>query len=96
MFVLVFPTVSLTSSLVLPTKPTISSVYYLINDELTHSSQEPWGHFCLKSNIKSNNKLCGSLLQNISRCAWLAQSEENAILDFRVMSLSPTLGIEIT
>jgi len=30
------------------------------------------------------------------RGAWLAQSEEHAILDLRVMSLSPTLGVEIT
>ena len=27
---------------------------------------------------------------------WLAQSEEYAALDLRVMSLSPILGIEIT
>ena len=28
--------------------------------------------------------------------AWLAQSEEHTTLDLRVVSLSPTLGIEIT
>jgi len=28
--------------------------------------------------------------------AWLVRSEEHATLDFRVVSLSPTLGAEIT
>ena len=30
------------------------------------------------------------------RSTWLAQSEEHAILDLGVVSLSPTLGVEIT
>ena len=34
----------------------------------------------------------------MGRCqdAWLAQSEEHVTLDLGVMSLSPTLGIELT
>ena len=31
-----------------------------------------------------------------SRGAWLAQSEEHVTLDLRVVSSSPTLGVEIT
>ena len=32
----------------------------------------------------------------LPRDTWLAQSEEHVTLDLRLMSLSPTLGVEIT
>ena len=37
-----------------------------------------------------------SLKENSSWGAWLAQVEEHGTLDLRVVSLSSTLGIEIT
>ena len=34
--------------------------------------------------------------KRVRRGTWLAQSGEHAILDLRVLSSSPTLGVEIT
>ena len=40
--------------------------------------------------------LCYRVHVSCYRGAWLAQLEERATLDFRVVGLSPTLGLAIT
>ena len=43
-----------------------------------------------------NKIVIKSFKKNHTGGGWLAPSEEHGTLDLRVMSLSPTLGIEIT
>jgi len=51
-----------------------------------------------KQNWRSHNSRLQVILQSYSnqQYAWLAQSEEHATLDLRVMSLSHMFGVEIT